>query len=238
MSYNPTISAARRAAKQIARETGAPYQASLDTVARKAGKSDWNDYLAEPREIPVDDGDDLYINGPEHRDNMKNMWIAGLAVLPSFMVLPVATMNGDDIALAIQERQWFGHVMWTALQATAVGMAVLLAALMMGTMFFDMLAVHPDVVEIGRDGKRDRHTSEDLCHQAIGLATLALIVAFVTRDHPRAHLTATAAAAAVAIVAGGVSLLMRSRRAKRVLALVSANGMVAAGFLALSVMPR
>lgn len=51
MSYNPDISAARREAKRHARETGASYQAALETIARRAGSECWSAFLADPRPL-------------------------------------------------------------------------------------------------------------------------------------------------------------------------------------------
>lgn len=51
MSYNPHIPAARREAKRRARDTGASYQASLETVARASGAASWAAYMANPVEI-------------------------------------------------------------------------------------------------------------------------------------------------------------------------------------------
>jgi hypothetical protein len=52
MSYNPDIAAARRAAKQHSRERGIPHQTMLDILARRAGRADWDAFLADPCPIP------------------------------------------------------------------------------------------------------------------------------------------------------------------------------------------
>lgn len=57
MSYNPDIAAARRAAKQFSREQGIPHQTMLDILARRAGRADWDAFLANPCSIPPAEGE-------------------------------------------------------------------------------------------------------------------------------------------------------------------------------------
>lgn len=135
MTYDPTITAARRAAKQIARETGAPYQSSLDAVAQRAGRSDWDAYLASPAALP--DGEDLYVNGEEHRHNQKAVFLTGVGTLPALSTLPLIVTQGHDTTP------------WGLLQIMGLALGFWMCATLGALMFFDMLAVHPDAPEVG-----------------------------------------------------------------------------------------
>ena len=226
MNYKPMITAARRAAKQLARETGAPYQATLDTVAQQAGRADWNEYLSSPVPLPAEDGDDLYANGPEHQGNMRNILITGVATLPAVLAIPFNITSPYE------------RTGWQMAQIIGFTSGMWMMATMMGIMFFQMMAVHPDVPEIGRDGKRDRYTSTNLAQYAIVFSAGALLVAYLTRDLPRANFTVAAIAAAAGLVIGAIALTIRVRTAKRALALLAINGALVATFTAMASMPR
>jgi hypothetical protein len=244
MSYNPVISAARRAAKQIARETGSSYQASLDTVARQAGRSDWDAYLASPAEVPVTAGDasgvvqaaraddDLYTNGPEHAHNINSIMLTGAATTPSLLAMGYALKPGVPLISSSFEIN-------TSL-ASPLLMAVAFwgFATMMAVMFFNMMAVHPDVPEVGRDGHRERHSSVDLAKIMTVMAVVALAAGFLTRNEQHAQFALTSVLAGVAIVSGVIALTVPHALTRRVLALLSANGTLAAGFIVMGALIR
>ena len=226
MSYNPIIAAARRAAKHLARETGTPYHASLDTVAQQAGRADWTEYLSSPTPLPAGTGNGLYADGTEHRDNMRNMLITGVATLPAIMAVPFSiTLQHPRSVWQIAEIAGFTSGLW-------------MIAVMLSIMFFEMLAVHPDVAEIGRDGKRDRYTSANLARYAIGSSVMAMLGACLTRNLPHANLPITAIAAATAITISGTALAVSSRLTRRVLALIAVNGALVASLTVLATLPR
>ena len=52
-THDKLVAAARRAARRHAREQGRPYQHSLETVARTAGRPTWKAFLNDP--VPVDE---------------------------------------------------------------------------------------------------------------------------------------------------------------------------------------
>lgn len=47
-TYDPVIADAKRRARRLAKETGGSYQASLQTVAKASGRSDWNELVHDP----------------------------------------------------------------------------------------------------------------------------------------------------------------------------------------------
>lgn len=224
MTYDPTISAARRAAKQIARETGAPYQSSLDAVAQRAGRSDWDAYLASPAALP--DGEDLYVNGEEHRHNQKAVFLTGVGTLPALSTLPFIVTQGHDTTP------------WGLLQIMGLALGFWMCATLGALMFFDMLAVHPDAPEVGEKGTRSRNTSTDLAKYAVGMSTGMLIVGLLTRNAERANFPLVATAAAIAIAVGAISLMTKMHLARRIAALVAMNGTIVAGFATMAMMPR
>jgi len=225
MSYNPVIASARRAAKQHARDTGSPYQASLDLVARRAGLEDWDAYLANPAEIPVSDGRDLYVDGPEHAHNMRSIMIATIGTMPALLALPFAISRGRPVIGPDL------HVSWQTVQNLGLSAMLWLLGGMMAVMFFGALAVHPDVPDPGRDGKRDRHTSKDLATTSLTISAVAAVLMLIGPVQGSAYLAQTWMLLGAGAVAGAVALLVRHHLARRILALVSMNGTTAAFLL-------
>jgi len=224
MSYDPTIAAARRAAKQLARDTGSPYQASLDVVARRAGRSDWDAYLASPVAVP--EGEDLYVNGEEHRHNQKAIFITGVATLPGMMTLPFLMTQGHETTP------------WGLLQLMGFVLGFWMCATLGALMFFDMLAVHPDAPEVGEKGTRSRHTSKELAGYAVWMSAGILIIGYATRNAERANFPLVLAAAGLSVAIGAATLALKAGMARRILALIAFNGTLIAGIATAVMMPR
>lgn len=225
MSYNPTIASARRAAKQIARDTGAPYQATLDAVAQQAGRADWNEYLSSPAPVPSEEDRGFYVDGPEHEHNVRSVWLTALATTPAILTIPFI-LGRDQMTI------------WGNLEIIALIASMWMFGAGMMSMFMSMMAVHPDVPEIGRDGTRLRHTTTDLAKTAMGISLLMLVGAYFTRDLPRANFPLVAIAAGISLVTATIALKIETRMFRRVMALIAANGMVVAGFAAVASIPR
>ena len=226
MSYNPTIASARRAAKQIARDTGAPYQASLDVVAQQAGRTDWNEYLASPAPLPNEEDKGMYIDGPEHGRNIKGIWITGLSTIPAALTLPFILRPSYPVSIGL------------TLEITALVLAMWLFGMGMTTMLSNMMAVHPQVPEVGREGTRFQYTVTDLTTTTMHLSLLALAGSYFTQDMPRANFPLVVVSAGTALVLVAAARLIEARMVRRVLALVAANGMTIAAFAALAGMLR
>jgi hypothetical protein len=244
MSYNPVIASARRAAKQISRETGTPYQSSLDAVARQAGRDDWDAYLASPVQVPDMSGQSgakqdglhqskgLYIEGAEHAHNMNSLLLTGAATTPSLLALglmlsPSQSLISSDLQLNT-----------TMAMPIILGIALWAFATMMALTLFNMMAVHPDVPEIGRDGTRQRFNSVELARFSMGMGALAWVGGFLTRGVLAARLDMVTGATALAIVAGVAALMIRVPLARRILALASANGALSAVFITIGAVIR
>lgn len=224
MTYDPTISAARRAAKQIARDTGSSYQSSLDAVARRAGRPDWDAYLASPAELPTEG--DFYINGEEHRHNQKAVFMTGAATLPGMSTLPFIVTQGRETTL------------WGLLQIMGFALGFWMCATLGALMFFDMLAVHPDAPEVGEKGTRTRHTSKELAGYAIGMSVGMLVLGYFTRNADRANFPLVMVTAGLSIGIGAAALALKAGMGRRILSLIAFNGTIVAGLATAAMMPK
>jgi len=226
MAYNPIIAAARRAAKQLSRETGEPYQATLDAVARQAGRKNWDDYLGAPVAIAAGttSPDGMYFDGTEHRSNTRNFWMTGLGTMPALLVLPHA----------------FGRDPMQSVHLVGTMAAFWLVGLMIASMFFDMLALHPQIPDEGKNQKRQRNTAEDLAGTGVALSALALVAGFLAGNGTHGDMTLVAILASIGLAAGGIVLTasdrIASRNVVRIMSIISVNGCLAAGLLAISIL--
>jgi len=94
------------------------------------------------------------------------------------------------------------------------------------------------VPEIGKEGKRLRHTSRDMAMVAIGLSVVMLAIGVVSQDLPRADFPLVVCTAGPSIAIAASALLIKHRLTRRIVALIAMNGALVAGLATAAMMPR